>query len=106
MPRDKYAKFRGHYSDSAFHKKLGGLSNSLRESMVLLFLLLSDPDTPSWIKALSVGVLGYVIFPFDLIPDFLPFGYTDDLAAVAGVLLSVSQHISPELRQRSKNWRK
>lgn len=106
MSRDKFAKFRGHYSDSAFHRKLGGLTNSLRESVVLLFLLLSDSDTPPWVKALAVGVLGYVIFPFDLVPDFLPLGYADDLAAVTSVLLSVSQHISPELRQRSKNWRK
>lgn len=106
MFRDKYAKFSSHYSESALHRKLGGLTNSLREGVILLFLLLSDPDTPPWIKVLAVGVLGYVIFPFDLIPDFLPFGYADDLAAVTGVLLSISQHISPELRQRSKNWRK
>lgn len=106
MSHDKFAKFRSHYSDSAFHRKLGGLTNSLRENVVLLFLLLSDPDTPPWIRVLSVGVLGYVIFPFDLVPDFLPLGYADDLAAVTSVLLSISQHISPELRQRSKHWRK
>ncbi|MDD2582069.1 MAG: DUF1232 domain-containing protein [Desulfuromonadaceae bacterium] len=106
MSRDKFAKFRSHYSESALHRKLGGLTSSLRESVILLFLLLSDPGTPPWVRVLAVGVLGYVIFPFDLIPDFLPFGYADDLAAVTSVLLSISQHISPELRQRSKNWRK
>lgn len=38
-------------------------------------------------KALLVGALGYIIMPFDLVPDFtLPFGEMDDLAlAVAAV---------------------
>lgn len=105
MPRDQYAKYRRHYSDPAFHKKLGKLTDSLREGVILLFLLLRDPDTPPWVKVLAVGTLGYVIFPFDLLPDPLPFGFTDDLAAVTGVLLSIRQHITDDLRQRSKNWR-
>lgn len=104
MPREQYGRFRGHYSDTAFHKKLGALTGSLLDGAILLFLLLRDPDTPTWIKMLVVGVLGYVIFPFDLIPDVLPFGYTDDLAAVATVFLSIDQHITPELRQQAKNW--
>lgn len=105
MSADRFANFRRHYSDPAMRRKLGKLTDSLREAAILLLLLLRDPDTPPWVKLLVVGVLGYVIFPFDLIPDPLPFGFTDDLAAVTSVLLSIRQHITDELRQRAKNWR-
>lgn len=93
MSGDQYANFRRHYSDSKFQKKIGELSGSLRDGVILLHQLLRDPEAPLWIKLLAVGTLGYVICPFDLIPDFLPFGYSDDLAAVVSVLFSIRQHM-------------
>ena len=98
MSGDQYTNFRDHYSDSKFQKKLGKLSGSLREGVLLLHKLLRDPDAPLWIKLLAVGVLGYVICPFDLIPDFLPFGYTDDLAALASALLTIRQEMSSDMK--------
>lgn len=105
MSSDRFANFRRHYSDSAMHRKMGKLTDSLREAAIILLLLLRDPDTPPMVKLLIVGVLGYVIFPFDLLPDMLPFGFTDDLAAVTSVLLSLRQHITEGLRQQAKKWR-
>lgn len=102
MRHDQYASYRRHYSDPALRKKLEKLTDSLREGVILLFLLLRDPVTPIWVKTLAIGVLGYVIFPFDLLPDPLPFGFTDDMAAVASAVLSIRQHISEDLRQRAK----
>ncbi|GFO62330.1 YkvA family protein [Geomonas paludis] len=105
MSTDRFANFRRHYSDSAMHRKMGKLTDSLREAVIILLLLLRDPDTPPMVKLLIVGVLGYVIFPFDLLPDPMPFGFTDDFAAVTSVLLSLRQHISEGLRQQAKRWR-
>ena len=45
---------------------------------------------PVHLKALVFGAIGYIVLPFDLIPDILPVvGYTDDLASVAGVVAAV-----------------
>jgi uncharacterized membrane protein YkvA (DUF1232 family) len=49
--------------------------------------LVRDPRVPSGAKLLLVGILGYLIFPADLVPDFLPgFGQLDDVAVVLGGL--------------------
>lgn len=46
--------------------------------------LVRDPAAPRWEKALLVAALGYVVFPFDLVPDLVPFfGWLDDVGVVA-----------------------
>lgn len=105
MSGDRFANFRRHYSDPAMRRKLGKLTDSLREAAIILLLLIRDPGTPPWIKLLIVGVLGYVIFPFDLLPDPMPFGFTDDFAAVSSVLFSIREQITDDLRQRAKKRR-
>ena len=42
--------------------------------------LLRDPRVSVWPKAMLLGAVGYVILPFDLIPDMVPLlGQLDDL---------------------------
>jgi uncharacterized membrane protein YkvA (DUF1232 family) len=49
----------------------------------LYWRLFRDSRVPLWPKALLVGALGYVVLPFDFIPDFLPIiGEVDDLVIV------------------------
>ena len=49
----------------------------------LYWRLLRDPRVSIWPKAMLVGALAYVVLPFDLIPDFIPFvGEIDDLVVV------------------------
>ena len=49
-------------------------------SALLLFYAYRRSDTPSWAKNIVIGVLGYLIAPFDMLPDLTPIiGYTDDL---------------------------
>jgi uncharacterized membrane protein YkvA (DUF1232 family) len=57
-------------------------------SFVRLFSrLIKDPRVPLSPKLLMAGVLGYVILPSDLLPDFLiGIGQIDDLAVVLGGL--------------------
>lgn len=46
----------------------------------LYWRLLRDPRVSIWPKALLVGAVAYVILPFDVIPDVLPFiGEVDDV---------------------------
>jgi uncharacterized membrane protein YkvA (DUF1232 family) len=49
----------------------------------LYWRLFRDARVPLWPKALIVAALGYVVLPFDLIPDFIPgVGEIDDLVIV------------------------
>jgi uncharacterized membrane protein YkvA (DUF1232 family) len=101
---DQYTKYQRHFSDSAFQKTLRNATSLLRGQAILLYLLLRDKETPAWVKASIIGVLGYFVCPIDLIPDFLPFGFTDDLSAVTALLCVLDSYITPEMRQRAKEY--
>ncbi|WP_158712753.1 YkvA family protein [Parabacteroides pacaensis] len=52
--------------------------------VLLLWGLARDKNAPWFSKATAIAGLLYVIIPFDVIPDVIPFlGLTDDVAAVA-----------------------
>lgn len=68
----------------------------LRLAFVLL-ILLKDPNTPAWAKAAIVVVFAYLLNPFDAIPDVLPFGFTDDLSALAAVVASLGSLVTPSV---------
>ena len=71
--------------------------------VLLLYYVLKDPSTPKQYKAMIIGALGYFILPLDLIPDVVPVvGYTDDIAALAGVLVAVAKCVSPEIKEQAK----
>ena len=55
-------------------------------SAVMLYVLLREPNVPAWAKVSIVVTLAYFISPIDAIPDFLPGGYIDDLAAMTLLL--------------------
>jgi uncharacterized membrane protein YkvA (DUF1232 family) len=69
-------------------------SGTLREGMRLLpdtlrlvRRLAADPNVPRSARVLVWLLLGYLVLPIDLVPDFLPMiGYADDLILTALVL--------------------
>ena len=72
----------------------------LRQALTL-YVLLKDKDVPKWIKASIIGALGYFIFPFDLIPDFLPVaGYLDDVGLMAGLVRQLYVYTTPEVMEK------
>lgn len=71
-------------------KVMAGTSGVIVSSLGKLLSTLDNPAMPVHLKALVFGAIGYIVLPFDLIPDILPVvGYTDDLASVAGVVAAV-----------------
>jgi uncharacterized membrane protein YkvA (DUF1232 family) len=47
-----------------------------------------DPRTPWFAKVLLLAAIGYVLLPFDLIPDWIPvLGLVDDLLIVPGLVV-------------------
>ena len=72
------------------------------EKALWLYYGAQDPKTPAWAKTVMIGALGYFIFPFDVVPDFVPgAGYTDDLGMLVAAIGTVALHISDETKQRA-----
>ncbi len=56
----------------------------ISDCVVLLRRLLRDPRVPRRYKLLLGALVGYLVLPFDLIPDFIPVaGHLDDAVVVA-----------------------
>lgn len=66
-------------------------------------LLLNDSRTPKLSKFLLGLALGYALFPFDMIPDFIPvLGQIDDLVIVAALIVLALKLVPNEVYQECK----
>jgi uncharacterized membrane protein YkvA (DUF1232 family) len=74
------------------------LAGFIPDCLVLLKRLLADPRVSRRRKAVLVLLVGYLVLPIDLVPDFIPVvGQLDD-AIVAGLALRlVLRDAGPEL---------
>lgn len=64
-------------------KKLKSLTKHLKQEFEVYRLVLKHPKTP-WPAKLFLGLaIGYLLMPFDLIPDFIPIlGQLDDVIII------------------------
>jgi uncharacterized membrane protein YkvA (DUF1232 family) len=63
--------------------------------------LATDHDPPRGVRIRLWLLLGYLLFPFDLIPEFVPvLGYADDALVVALVLRSVTRRAGADVLAR------
>ena len=70
---------------------------------VLFKRLLGDPRVDWWRKALLIGVIGYVVSPIDLVPDFIPIaGQFDDAILVVLAIRVLLRAAGPRLL--SEHW--
>ena len=69
-------------------RELAGPALRLIPDLVrLVRSLLADPATPRPVRIALVGLLGYLLLPIDLVPDFVPvLGSADDVIVAALVL--------------------
>lgn len=60
---------------------------SLRAKVTLAWSMFRDPGVPLLPKAILPVIVGYLAFPFDIIPDFIPIlGQLDDLLVIVAGL--------------------
>ena len=71
----------------------------LPDLAVLLFRLARDPRVPFVSKAIAAAAVGYVLSPFELMPEivFGPIGLIDDLAVVGAALSRLLNHVHPDV---------
>ncbi|MGZ8982863.1 MAG: YkvA family protein [Methylotenera sp.] len=64
-------------------QSLKSLSRQLKQEFAVYRLVLKHPETP-WGAKLFLGLaVGYLLMPFDLIPDFIPvLGQLDDVIII------------------------
>ncbi|MDY3755297.1 MAG: DUF1232 domain-containing protein [Treponema sp.] len=84
-------------------KVVAGAAGAIVNSLGSLISALDNPATPTKMKALIIGAIGYILLPLDLIPDVMPaVGYTDDLASAAGVVAAVAAYSNFSLEELDK----
>ena len=100
-------QYERHYDDDGFWKKVRKVAKVVGAKILYpalqLYYLLQSKEVPIKAKTLIIGALGYLIFPADLVPDFIPvLGFTDDLTALMLVLRTVGKHITPDINRQAK----
>lgn len=88
---------------SKIKSALSALSREAVTHALILFYTLKAPDTPAWVKTVILGTLGYFISLIDAVPDLTPIlGYTDDISVMAAAIATLSQYITPEIKEKAE----
>lgn len=94
------------YDEKTFWKKLREKGLEMGMTMVYkvlqLYYAMIDKDTPVGAKLVIAGALAYLVLPMDLIPDFLPGGYVDDMSAIMAALKTAEAYITPKVMERAR----
>ena len=78
-----------------------------RDELVLCWRAFFDPRTPLWLKAAMLGIVAYVVSPFDLVPEFIPLlGVVDDLVLIPLAVEWIARRLPGYQQTRSDGPRK
>ncbi|MDD6622255.1 MAG: YkvA family protein [Bacteroidales bacterium] len=105
-------KYEKHYSESKLWDKIKKCAKKVGKSaiinvLILYYAMALGKATPSQI-AIIIGALGYFISPIDAIPDFIPGGYTDDIALLVATINALSccsdTEVVRKAREKAAEW--
>ncbi len=69
-------------------ERLQAIARQFKRELAVYRLVLADERTPRVAKLLLGAAVGYLLLPFDLIPDVIPVvGQLDDLLIVPGLVV-------------------
>lgn len=105
-PPKHIERYAGHFSEAKFLKKILSFAKRLGIKAVywafVLYYALAGDNISKKERLIILGALGYVILPYDLLPDFLPVvGLTDDIAALTYAVWKVAGNITQEVRSKA-----
>lgn len=100
-------KYTDEYSEEGLWDKIkdnvASIGIGLIYKALQLYYVAQSPNCPMKVKAGIYGALGYLISPFDFIPDFMPaVGYTDDAAAIGVALILAQMYINDDIKKRAE----
>ncbi|MBO0586270.1 YkvA family protein [Sporosarcina sp. E16_8] len=106
-PESSMKETKNHYSDEKFWGKVMKYGKQVGKTTVyyslLLYYVAKNPKVPKSTKMIIVGALSYLIFPLDLIPDFIPaIGLVDDAGVIAAAVFKVISHIDGDVKNKAK----
>jgi uncharacterized membrane protein YkvA (DUF1232 family) len=79
-------------------ERLRSVGKTLKSELKVYQLVLEDRRTPILAKILLALAVGYLLLPFDLIPDFIPiFGHLDDAIIVPALVIVAVKMIPQEV---------
>ncbi len=97
-PKD-LERYTAYYNAEKLWKKIKRHARKIGAKAVyyalVLYYALQSPTITKKDKLIIYGALGYLILPIDLLPDFLPGGYTDDVAGLAIAIFKIARNITP-----------
>lgn len=100
------SSYASEFSEKSFWGKMtsiaSGTGRKLLTMALEMFYAWKYGNLSAREKLVIAGALGYLILPVDMIPDFLPGGYADDMAALAAAYKTVSRGFTAEVRQRAQ----
>lgn len=83
-----------------FRQQLATLASRFKQEVAFYRALQAHPQTPKIAKALLWLALGYLVLPFDLIPDFIPvIGQLDELVIIPFLLYLALKFTPVSVRQ-------
>ncbi|MGH7274260.1 MAG: YkvA family protein [Nitrospiria bacterium] len=75
-------------------EKLKSIGHSLKQEIKVYQMVMKDNRTPRLSKILLGLAVGYVLLPFDIIPDFIPvIGHVDDAVIVPALVLLALRYV-------------
>lgn len=107
MELPDFMSFANKFSPTDFVDKVARIAKRAGAKLVyaalILYYTLQSDKVSKADKALIVGALGYMISPFDAVPDAIPIvGLTDDLAVLVYVLKKVWVNVDPEIKDKAR----
>ena len=107
MELPDFMSFANKFSPADFVDKVARIAKRAGAKLVyaalILYYTLQSDKVSKADKALIVGALGYMISPFDAVPDAIPIvGLTDDLAVLLYVLKKVWVDVEPEIKDKAR----
>ena len=85
-------------------ERLRQVGRTVKRELQVYRLVLRDPRTP-WLARVALGLaVGYVMLPFDVIPDVIPvLGHLDDVIIVPGLVVLALRLIPEEVVRESRD---